>query len=113
MAMRTATPLVTCRVTTVRGRSATSEAISTPAHHRAGMGHDGVLAQECHPAVREPPPGRVLAQAGHERAAPPLGLQAEQRDDIGVAQRGVEVGATVDRPALERGRQQAARCAPA
>ena len=30
MAMRTATPLVTCWVTTVRGRSATSEAISTP-----------------------------------------------------------------------------------
>ena len=109
MAMRTATPLATCRVTTVRGRSATSEAISTPAHHRAGMGDDRVR-----PGAR---PGRavrpvrgVLAQAGPNDPAAPLGLQAEERDDVGVTGRVVEVGGHLHRPALEGRRQQAARC---
>ena len=109
MAMRTATPLVTCWVTTVRGRSATSEAISTPRTIGPGMRDDGVVAEELHPAGGEAPAGRVLAQAGDERAAAPLGLESEQGDDVGVAQGGVEVRRHRDRPALERGREQAAR----
>ena len=110
MAMRTAMPLATCWVTTVRGRSATSEAISTPAHHRPGMGHDGVFGQPLGPARREAPAGRVLAQAGDERPAPPLRLQAQERDHVGIAERGIEVGRHLDGPAFERRRQQAARC---
>ena len=110
MAMRTATPLVTCWVTTVRGRSATSEAISTPRTIGPGWVTMAASLSTLDPAGREAPPGRVLAQAGDERAAPPLRLEAEQRDHIGVGQRGVEIGGDLDRPALERGRQQAARC---
>ena len=109
MAMRTATPLVTCWVTTVRGRSATSEAISTPRTIGPGWVTMASLGQRARPAGREPPPGGVLAQAGHERTAPPLGLEAQQRDHVGVAQRGIEVGRHLDGPPLERGRQQAAR----
>ena len=109
MAMRTATPLVTCWVTTVRGRSATSEAISTPRTIGPGWVTMASSPSRCTRRGREPPARRVLAQRGDERAAPPLGLEAEQRDDVGVAQGVVEVGGHLDRPALERGRQQAAR----
>ena len=110
MAMRTATPLATCWVTTVRGRSATSEAISTPRTIGPGWVTMAWLGQALGPARREAPAGRVLAQARDERPAPPLGLQAQERDHVGVAERRVEVGGHLDRPTLERGREQAARC---
>ena len=109
MAMRTATPLATCWVTTVRGKSATSEAISTP--RTMGPGCVTMAPSRRCSARRavSPQRGRVLAQARHERPAPPLGLEPQQGHDVGVAERVVEIGRDLDRPALQRGRQQAAR----
>ena len=110
MAMRTATPLATCCVTTVRGRSATSEAISTP--RTIGPGWVTMACSERRSARRavSPQPAVYSREARDERPAAPLGLEAEERDHVGVAQCRIEVGRHLDRPALERGREQAARC---
>ena len=110
MAMRTATPLATCWVTTVRGRSATSEAISTPRTIGPGWVTMAWSARRSARRAVRPHPAVYSRRLGHERPAPPLGLEAQERDHIGVAERRIEVGGHLDRPTLERGREQAARC---
>ena len=109
--MRTATPLATCWVTTVRGRSATSEAISTPRTIGPGCVTMASSAQARGPARRQPPAGRVLAQAAARRtrcpARPGAAAARRRRRRRAPSSRS---GGHLDGPALERRRQQAARC---
>ena len=92
MAMRTATPLVTCCVTTVARQVSHIRGDLDPPHHRARVRDDGVVSQKADPARGEAPAGRVLTQTGDKRTTPPFGLEPQQRDHVRVAQGGIEIG---------------------
>ena len=91
MAMRTATPLVTCWVTTVRGRSATSEAISTP--RTMGPGWVTMASSPRSSTRRDvrPQPAVYSRKLGTNEPLPAFGLESEQGDHVGVGQGGIEV----------------------
>ena len=107
IAMRTATPLRDlARRRASWAPSATDEAISTPRVIGPGWVTTASGLRQTRPPLGEPVRRGVLRERRDVRAAPPLDLQAQQRDDVGLAERVVEVGGDVDGPDLGVSRQQ-------
>ena len=108
--MRTATPLATCWVTTVRGRSATSEAISTPRTIGPGWVTMASSARRAARRAVRPHPAVYSRRLGTNDPLPRSACRRRSETTSASAERVVEVGRHLDGPALERGRQQAAGC---
>ena len=110
-AMRTATPLVTCRVTTELGQVGHLGGDLDAADHRPGVGHDGVRrARPADPVARSArtaPCTRAATGRTSRCPARPAGAAARRRRRGRARRR--DRSATRHRPPLEAGREQAAR----
>ena len=102
IAMRTATPLCTWRVTSALGRVGDARGDLDAARHRPRVRDDGVGLEPLGALRGEPVGGRVLGERRDARPAPPLGLEPQHRHHVGLAERVVEARRRRRRPSPAR-----------
>ena len=89
--MRTAMPLLTCSRMTLRSESASSLSISTPRLIGPGMHDDGLGVEPGGAGLVEAEHAGVFAERGKVAGGLALVLDAQEHDDLGVGERGLEV----------------------